>query len=219
MCGDETLQERAGLYVKSAVSIQTPEWLPNVLIITAPSLIEHSHSLLETMLLSSLLVAIGATVIPATSAESLGPRALPRSEKEPSVHEHELSYKGHVSGESMCDMYTTQILGSNEPTNQRLLMSLFVNTALVGNYTTPNIGVAVNGIMWPGEWKGKPVDLMPWFNGELASSNPCPDDCGQGESVNWLDGGGPAALRQNLTSFVQGTNQLYVSVESCFGEH
>jgi hypothetical protein len=90
-------------------------------------------------------------------------------------------------------------------------MTLFVNIALVGNYTTPNTGVAVNGIMWPGQWKGQHVDLMPWFNGELASSNPCPDDCGQGVSVNWLDGGGPAALRQNLTSFEQGTNQLLVS--------
>jgi hypothetical protein len=118
----------------------------------------------------------------------------------------------------MCDKYTTQILGSNEPTNQRLLMSLFVNTALVGNYTTPNVGIAVNGIMWPGSWKGEPVDLMPWFNGELASSNPCPDDCGQGVSVNWLDGGGPAALRQNLTSFVQGTNQLYVLISPSFCE-
>jgi hypothetical protein len=162
------------------------------------------------MLFSFLLVAIAAIVIPTTSAEPIGPSALPRGEKKPSAHEHTSSHRYHSHGESMCDKYTTQILGSNEPTNQRLLMSLFVNTALVGNYTTPNVGIAVNGIMWPGSWKGEPVDLMPWFNGELASSNPCPDDCGQGVSVNWLDGGGPSALRQNLTSYVQGTNQLYV---------
>jgi hypothetical protein len=89
-------------------------------------------------------------------------------------------------------------------------MTLFVNTALVGNYTTPNTGVRVNGIIWPGHWQGEPIDLMPWFNGALASSNPYPEDSGHGISVNWLDGGGPDALRQNLTSFEQGTNQLCV---------
>jgi hypothetical protein len=170
------------------------------------------------MLFSFLLAAVAATVLPATSAEPIGPSAFPHGEKKPSTHEHGSSHEDHGHGESMCDKYTTQILGSNEPTNQRLLMSLFVNTALVGNYTTPNVGIAVNGIMWPGQWKGEPVDLMPWFNGELASSNPCPDDCGQGVNVNWLDGGGPAALRQNLTSFVQGTNQLYVLLPSSSSE-
>jgi hypothetical protein len=169
------------------------------------------------MLISLCLVTIAATLLPAASAEPIGPSTLPRSEKNLSAHEHESLHKDRHHGEPMCDKYTTQILGSNEPRKQRLLMSLFVNTALVGNYTTPNVGVAVNGIMWPGQWGGESVDLRPWFNGELTSSNPCPDDCGQGVSVNWLDGGGPAALRQNLTSFVQSTNQLYASTQSCFG--
>jgi hypothetical protein len=55
---------------------------------------------------------------------------------------------------SICNEHISIILGSDTPTNQRLLMMLFVNTALVGNYTAPNVGVGVNGIMWPGTWKG-----------------------------------------------------------------
>lgn len=146
-----------------------------------------------------------------TFAVSATPHGAPPA---PNVHDFEESNptygssKDHHDVESLCNKYTSTILGSNTPTNQRLLMALFVNTALVGNYTTPNVGVAVNGIIWPGKWKGQPVNLMPWFNGELASSNPCADDCGHGVSVNWLNGGGPEAMRRNLTSFEQGTNQL-----------
>jgi hypothetical protein len=52
----------------------------------------------------------------------------------------------------MYNKYTSLILGSNTPISQRFLKTLFVNAALVGNYTTPNTGISVNGIMWPGEW-------------------------------------------------------------------
>jgi hypothetical protein len=155
------------------------------------------------MFLSSSLITIAATFIPTIPAEPIGPFAEPQK-----YHGHDAHKPSHYADhESICNKYTPLILGSNAPINQRLLMALFVNTALVGNYTTPNTGIAVNGIMWPGEWNNSPINLMPWFNGDLASSNPCVDDCGHGVSVNWLDGGGPDALRQNLTSFEQGTNQ------------
>ncbi|KAF2628258.1 hypothetical protein BU25DRAFT_467671 [Macroventuria anomochaeta] len=49
----------------------------------------------------------------------------------------------------------------------------------IGGNTIPNTGIAVNGIMWPGNRKVEPVNPMPWFNGDLASSNPCEGDCGQ----------------------------------------
>ena len=139
-----------------------------------------------------------------------GPPSYPKQDD--SSGSQKQDHSGHQDDHkkvSICNTYTTSILGSNAPETQHLLMTLFVNTALVGNYTTPNTGVAVNGIMWPGEWKGQPVNLMPWFNGDLASSNPCEDDCGQGVSVNWLNSGGPDALRQNLTSYETGTNQFY----------
>ncbi|CAJ2510047.1 Uu.00g059470.m01.CDS01 [Anthostomella pinea] len=79
---------------------------------------------------------------------------------------------------SICDKYTTSILGENTLVNQALLMTLF----------------------------GKRINQMPYFNGELASSN-LKEDIGHGVAIIWLDGGGPAALRQNLTAFTQDSNQ------------
>ncbi|KAJ4399623.1 hypothetical protein N0V91_009275 [Didymella pomorum] len=149
------------------------------------------------------LLALGLSSTPALT----GPPSRPQHSPEGPPHGGIPSDTN--SDVSICDTYSTSVLGSASPKNQHLLMTLFVNTALVGNYTTPNTGVAVNGIMWPGEWKDEAVDLMPWFNGALASSNPCPEDCGQGVSVNWLDSGGPDALRRNRTSDAVGTNQFY----------
>jgi hypothetical protein len=170
--------------------------------------VKHRSILIGTMLMF-LFIAVATILVSTTIAEPGDRQAQPTSHGIGYSHGfHKPLHDG--DSKSICNKYTDSILGSNTPTNQRLLMTLFVNTALAGNYTTPNTGVAVNGIMWPGKWEGQEVNLMPWFNGKLASSNPCPNDCGQGVSVNWLDGGGPDALRQNLTSFEQGTNQLSV---------
>lgn len=48
---------------------------------------------------------------------------------------------------------------------------------------------AVPGILAPGEIDGKKVNLAPYFNGGLASTN---TGGKMGESVNFLDGGGAA---------------------------
>ena len=74
-------------------------------------------------------------------------------------------------------------------------MTLIVKTALVGNYTTPTVGVAVNGIMYPGRWKGERMGSMPWFNGRLYDSKLHTGNCGHGLSVKWQDAGCPDALR------------------------
>jgi len=111
------------------------------------------------------------------------------------------------AGQSICDKYTISLLGENTLANQALLMTIFVNTGMVGNYTTPNIGISVPGVIWPSVWQRKPINQMPYFNGELASSN-LEVDLGHGVAVNWLDGGGPEALRQNLAAFDQSSNQL-----------
>ena len=58
--------------------------------------------------------------------------------------------------------------------------------------TTPNKN-AVAGILAPGEVNGAKVNLAPYFNGELASTNVK----GQASSVNFLDGGGAAPLKNN----------------------
>jgi hypothetical protein len=64
-----------------------------------------------------------------------------------------------------------------------------VNTAVIGNYTQPNVGIAVPGILNPnGTYEGRPVNLVPYFSGALVSTNVN----GMARSVNFLDGGGAA---------------------------
>lgn len=53
----------------------------------------------------------------------------------------------------------------------------------------------VPGILAAGEYNGTKVDLLPYFSGELASSN---RGGAQGISVNFLDGGGAAPLKMNM---------------------
>jgi hypothetical protein len=59
----------------------------------------------------------------------------------------------------------------------------------------PNVGIAVPGILAPGEYEGKEVNLLPYFDGSLASSNRGGDE---GVSVNFLDGGGAEPLQNNM---------------------
>lgn len=114
--------------------------------------------------------------------------------------------QGYQNGVSICDKYAASILGANTFANQQLLMTLFVNTGMVGNYSEYNVGIPVNGVIWPGEFQGRPVNQMGYFNSALASSNLAVDR-GHGIAINWFDGGGPAALRQNLAAFNTSSNQ------------
>ncbi|PHH87805.1 hypothetical protein CDD83_8382 [Cordyceps sp. RAO-2017] len=98
-------------------------------------------------------------------------------------------------GASICDRYTQLLLRDNSPQSQQKLLTMLVNTALIGNYTQPNVGVRVPGILTAGESEGQRVDLMPYFNGARPSTNTGGQ---QGESVNFLDGGGAEPLRRNL---------------------
>jgi len=63
--------------------------------------------------------------------------------------------------------------------------------------TQPNVGIAVPGILAPGMVDGEEVNLLPYFNGELASTN---TGGMVGRSVNFLDGGGAAPLMENMAS-------------------
>lgn len=58
----------------------------------------------------------------------------------------------------------------------------------------PNVGIKVAGILAAGEFNGTAVDLLPYFNGGLASTNTGGD---AGTSVNFLDDGGAAPLLLN----------------------
>jgi hypothetical protein len=50
---------------------------------------------------------------------------------------------GRPSSVSICDYYTTALLTDDTPANQYLLLTLLVNTVVIGNYTQPNVGVSV----------------------------------------------------------------------------
>ena len=94
-----------------------------------------------------------------------------------------------VSGQSLCDKYTTALLTQNTAANQYTLLQLIVNTVVIGNYTQPNVGVTVPGILAPANYGGESVNLLPYFNGCLASSNR-----GQPTAINFFDGGGAASV-------------------------
>jgi hypothetical protein len=100
---------------------------------------------------------------------------------------------------SICDYYTTALLKNNTAANQYTLLTLLVNTALIGNYTQPNVGVAVNGILNPGTYNNTDINLLPYFDGSLLSTNP--NNAGNvGVSVNFLDDGGATPLKMNMPS-------------------
>ncbi|KAF4633500.1 hypothetical protein G7Y89_g4618 [Cudoniella acicularis] len=107
------------------------------------------------------------------------------------------------SNTSICDYYTTALLKNNTAANQEKLITFIVNTAVIGNYTTPNIGISVPGILTAGTYNGTRVNLLPYFNGALASTN----RGGVGRSVNFLDGGGAAPLVQNKPANSTSSNQ------------
>ena len=110
---------------------------------------------------------------------------------------------GRPSDVSICDYYTTALLKEDTPANQYTLLTLLVNTAVIGNYTMPNVGVALPGILAPATYNGEAVSLLKYFNGCLFSTN----TNGMPSSVNFLDGGGAAALMQDLPAFTMSSNQ------------
>lgn len=104
---------------------------------------------------------------------------------------------------SICDKYTTALLKDNTPANQYTLLTLVVNTVVIGNYTQPNVGITVPGILAPADYMGEQVNLLPYFNGCLESTNVN----NMPESVNFLDGGGAAPLKMNMPANDTTSNQ------------
>ncbi|OCL03818.1 hypothetical protein AOQ84DRAFT_442470 [Glonium stellatum] len=102
------------------------------------------------------------------------------------------------SNTSICDYYTETILGENTAANQKLLMVLLLHTTVLGNYTTPNVGIAVHGIATSGNFDGVEVNLLKYFTGEVASTND--GKTPHGVAINLLDDGGAAPLLKNMSS-------------------
>jgi len=107
-------------------------------------------------------------------------------------------------GTSICDYYTTALLKTNNATNQMTLLTLVVNTAVIGNYTMPNVGITVPGILANGTYNGTAVDLLQYFDGSLMSSN---RGGSSGVSINFLDDGGAAPLKLNMPANGTTSNQ------------
>ena len=119
-----------------------------------------------------------------------------------------------VCAQSICDKYTVALLKENTAENQMTLLTLVVNTAIIGNYTQPNV-LPVSGILAPGEFNGEKVNLLRHFTGELPSANV--DEVPS--KVNFLDGGAAEPLKQNMPAFNMSSNQykLVTHLYSFFG--
>lgn len=70
--------------------------------------------------------------------------------------------------------------------------------------TQPNVGVAVPGILAKGTFNGSEVNLLPFFDGTLNSTN---RGGPSGVSVNFLDGGGAEPLKNNKPANDDKSNQ------------
>ena len=105
---------------------------------------------------------------------------------------------------SICDYYTTALLKDNNATNQMTLLTLVVNTAVIGNYTKPNVGIAVPGILAAGTYNGTSVNLLKYFDGSLLSSN---RGGNSGVAINFLDDGGAVPLTLNKPANGTSSNQ------------
>lgn len=106
---------------------------------------------------------------------------------------------------TLCQKYTIALFGEDTPANEYALLVRLVNTVVIGNYTQPNVGIAVPGILAPGMYGGHNVSLLQYFDGSLKSTN---NENGKGGQVqNFLDDGGAAPLMQNMPSYHNGTAQ------------
>ncbi|KAJ2975640.1 hypothetical protein NUW58_g8300 [Xylaria curta] len=108
---------------------------------------------------------------------------------------------------SVCDYYTTALLKENTANNQATLLTLVVNTVAIGNYTEPNVGIKVPGILASGQYNGADVNLLPYFTGELASTNRGGD---KAVSVNFLDDGGAEPLKNNKPANSENSSQYFL---------
>ncbi|KAK5456827.1 hypothetical protein LTS15_004607 [Exophiala xenobiotica] len=107
------------------------------------------------------------------------------------------------SGTSICDYYTTALLKEDTPANQYALLTVLVNTVVIGNYSACAVGGGLAGILAPANYGGEQVNLLPYFNGCLLSTNV--DN--MPSSVNFLDGGGAAPLMNNMPANNPNSNQ------------
>ncbi|TKA43177.1 hypothetical protein B0A54_06126 [Friedmanniomyces endolithicus] len=107
--------------------------------------------------------------------------------------------------ESICDYYTTALLKDNNSTNQETIVTLVVNTAVIGNFTPNKFNITVPGILAANQtYNGTAVNLAQYFDGTLASSN---RGGSAGVAVNFLDDGGAEPLTKGKPANGASSNQ------------
>lgn len=101
------------------------------------------------------------------------------------------------SSVSICDYYTKVIYGSASAENQLQLIQSIVALAFAGpkSILGNKAPAELTGILNLGVHDGHDVDLMPFFNGTIASTNLNNQPVG----INWLDGGGITPLSNYLS--------------------
>lgn len=112
---------------------------------------------------------------------------------------------------TLCDYYAENLYGDKSNASQAKLVRSIVSLAFGGPEGLQNVSEELTGILHPGNFEGISVDLQPWFNGSIDSTNLNNAPVG----INWLDQG-----TQPLSDFLTGstdtvqinnsTNQLYV---------
>jgi hypothetical protein len=102
---------------------------------------------------------------------------------------------------SLCDYYAESLYGTNTNVTQNRLMQSVITLAFGGPFTLSNVDPALTGIWNVGTYKGQTVDLRPWFNGSIDSTNLNNAPVG----INWLDAG-----LQPLEDFLTGVTPTVV---------
>ncbi|KAJ3037418.1 hypothetical protein HDV00_001725 [Rhizophlyctis rosea] len=125
------------------------------------------------------------------------------------------------AADSFCDKYTTALFTNNTGENQLKLMTVVVNTVVIGNWSATPTDKNVPGILADFTANGKTYNLLKYFSGAGLTTN----QGGNPAMVNFLDGGGadplkiPQAANSNATSSNQFNllNHLYQGFGALLG--
>jgi len=107
-----------------------------------------------------------------------------------------LSLAQRPANTSTCDYYTQLRYGENTNVTQYQLVQGIVTLAFGGRFNFSDVPTSLTGIMNPGSLNGLPVDLQPWFNGSIPSTNLN----NQAVAIDWMDGGGLDPLYSYLNN-------------------
>jgi hypothetical protein len=109
---------------------------------------------------------------------------------------------------TICDFYGSGAFLGNTSTgnvdaDQLKAMSELVSYAFTGNNTPNDVNINVPGILNNGTVNGTTVSLLKYFDGSLLSTN----RGGKAVSINFLDGGGIAAIPNYVPLMNDDSNQ------------